>query len=328
MRFSSNGSWASSESVFRYDRWAPVMGSIAGDPLIRVFLHVALLGFLPCPFVRHDRAPLFLFSLLAPGAEQATHGFVQGFTSSTFDSARGPPYRQSGFGDCSRTKHGHRNGRKSGPNEVSIREQHFSRFAVRQSHLRYQHPVGLGVYLRQYKPRTVWNFRKREIALCIALSPPDHVFQTGIGCLRGVGFASRSDHVPEHFTKIRCRWKQQDAVPSTRPDTISFLPEKSLAAYAIFTWFRIGLMFRIIELRAHRHERWPILRHRLLTSRAPSVCERQAERYRNHSHDVFPEGCHFTDSDSAAGLISARRFFRCRRRSGHVRDEPTRHEDC
>jgi hypothetical protein len=64
-------------------------------------------------------------------------------------------------------------------------------------------------------------------------------------------------------------------------------------------------MFRIIELRAHRHERWPILRHRLLTSRAPSVCERQAERYRSHSHDVFPEGCHFTYSDSAAGLISA-----------------------
>jgi hypothetical protein len=203
------------------------------------------------------------------------------------------------------TKHGHRNGRKSAPNEVSIGEQHFSRFAVRQSHLRYQHPVGLGVYLRQYKPRTVWNFRKREIALCIALSPPDHVFQTGIGCLRGVGFASRGDHVPEHFTKIRCRWKQQDAVPSARRDTISFLPEKSLAAYAIFTWFRIGLMFRIIELRAHRHERWPILRHRLLTSRAPSVCERQAERYRSHSHDVFPEGCHFTYSDSAAGLISA-----------------------
>ena len=211
----------------------------------------------------------------------------------------------SGFGDCSRTKHGHRNGRNSAPNEVSIGEQHFSRFAVRQSHLRYQHPVGLGVYLRQYKPRTVWNFRKREIALCIALSPPDHVFQTGIGCLRGVGFASRGDHVPEHFTKIRCRWKQQDSVPSARLDTISFLPEKSLAAYAIFTWFRIGLMFRIIELRAHRHERWPILRHRLLTSRTPSVCERQAERYRSHSHDVFPEDCHFTYSDSAAGLISA-----------------------
>jgi putative component of membrane protein insertase Oxa1/YidC/SpoIIIJ protein YidD len=59
-----------------------------------------------------------------------------------------------------------------------------------------------------------------------------------------------------------------------------------------------------------------------LTCRAPSVCERQAERYRSHSHDVFPEGCHFTYSDSAAGLISAstrsrnlrltaKRMFRC-----------------
>ena len=71
---------------------------------------------------------------------------------------------------------------------------------------------GLGVYLRQYKPRTVWKFPKREIALCIALSPPDHVFQTGVGCLRGLG-SLRAAIICENISRSRCRWSNKTRFP-------------------------------------------------------------------------------------------------------------------
>ena len=193
----------------------------------------------------------------------------------------------------------------SATNDVFIGEQHLRRLAIRQGDLRYQHSALLGIYLGQYKPRTVRNFRKREIAFCVALSPSDHSFQTGIGCLRRVRFAASNDHVPEHFTKVRCRWQQQNAVPCTRRKTISFLSDKGLAAYAIIAGFGVGLMLRIIELRAHRHKGWPRWRHRLLPGRAPSISERQAQHYRTYPDDVFPKRFHLTYSDSAAGIIAA-----------------------
>jgi len=192
----------------------------------------------------------------------------------------------------------------SATNDVFIGEQHLRRLAIRQGDLRYQHSALLSIYLRQYKPRTVRNFRKREIALCVAISPLDNAFQTGIGFPRRVRLAASND-VPEHFTKVRCRWQQQNAVPCTRRDTISFLPDKSLAAYAIIAGFRVGLMFRIIELRAHRNKGGPRWRHRLSRGRAPSISERQAQHYRTYPDDVFPKRFHLTCSDSATGRIAA-----------------------
>jgi hypothetical protein len=138
--------------------------------------------------------------------------------------------------------------RVSATYKVFIGEQHWYRPAVRQGQFCYQHTAVPRIHLRQYKPRTIWDFRKREIALCIALSPPDHALQTRIRCLWGFGVTSADDDVPKHFSKVRSRWQQQNPAPCTCDDTISLLSEKGLSAYAVFAWFRIGFMFRVIEL--------------------------------------------------------------------------------
>lgn len=174
------------------------------------------------------------------------------------------------------------NKRGSATYQVFIGKQNLYRPAVRQGHFCYQDTAVPGSHLRQHKPRTVWDFRKREIALCVALSPPDHALQAGIGFLRGFRFTS-SDDVPDHFSKVISSWQQQNPAPCTRD--ASFLPKKGLAADAVFAWFRIGLMFRVIKLRLYLRKRWSRLSHMLLTRSASGVCERQAEHYRNHPDD-------------------------------------------
>src|SRR6266545_1567053 len=63
-------------------------------------------------------------------------------------------------------------------------------------------------------------------------------------------------------------------------------------------------MFGVIELGLHLHKRWRKLSHRLLTSRASGICERQGKHYRTHPDDVFPKGFHLTYSDSASGPLA------------------------
>ena len=172
---------------------------------------------------------------------------------------------------------------QSAIHHVFIGEQHLCCLAVRQRHFCYQHTAMLGVHLRQHKPRAVRDFRKREIALCVALSPPDHAFQTGIGCLRRFRFASSDDHVPKHLAKVRCRWQQQNSVPCTCDDASSLLREKGLSAYAVFAWFRVWFMFRVIELGPHFHKWWRRLSPRR-SSGASRVCERQAEQHCKQPH--------------------------------------------
>jgi len=163
--------------------------------------------------------------------------------------------------------------------------------AVRHGDFSYEHTAVPGIRFRQYKPRTIWDIRKRKIALCVALSLSDHVLQTWIGCLWGFRFAS-GDEVPDHFSKVRSRWQQQNPAPCAGDDTTSLLIEKSLSPDAVFAWLRIGFMLRVIELRLHLHKPWCRLsdRHSRSTS---GKCQRQTEHYYNHPHYPCPEGCHF-----------------------------------
>lgn len=134
------------------------------------------------------------------------------------------------------------------------------RRAVCQGRFCYQHTATFGIHLRQYKPVPVWDFRKREITLCVALSPPDHIFQTGIGSLRGFRFAPGYDHVPKHFTKVRCRWQQQNSAPCTCDlAVVSLRREVGSPANAVFAWLGVWFMFRVIELGLHSHKWRPKL---------------------------------------------------------------------
>ena len=178
--------------------------------------------------------------------------------------------------------------------EVLIAEQHFYRSVVRQRYFLYQNADVGGFHLRQYKPRTIRDFRKRESSLWVALSGPDHVLQTRLGCFWRVRFAS-SDEVVDHFSKVRSSWQQQDPVPCARDGTDDFLVENSLSSYAIFALMRIGFMFSVVELRLHLYKPWRRPSRRLprrLLSRASRVCERQAEYYCKRSN-CCPESYHF-----------------------------------
>ena len=192
------------------------------------------------------------------------------------------------------------------------------RSAIRQRHFSYQKTTVPGIHLRRYKPRTIWNFRKRETALCVALSAPEHALQTWVRCLWGIRFAS-GDEVVDHFSKVRSRWQQQNPAACTRDSTDAWLPEKSLSCHAIFARFRIGFVFRVIELRLHLYKQ-----RRRVPSRASGVYERQTEHYCNHPN-CCPEGCHLVpiaiarpaswmQAHKAANLpnlpLTAKRMFR------------------
>jgi hypothetical protein len=70
------------------------------------------------------------------------------------------------------------------------------------------------------------------------------------------------------------------------------LAQKCLSPDAVFAWFRIGFMFRVIELRLHLHKPWCRLSEEQWSSTS-GVCQRQAEHYCNHPHYSCAGNCHF-----------------------------------
>ena len=235
---------------------------------------------------------------------------------STLRSAKNNPQRNP-FGDSSRTKDGQRYNGGSAIHKVFIAEQHLYRSAIRQRHFSYQKTTVPGIHLRRYKPRTI-KFRKRETALCVALSAPEHALQTWVRCLWGIRFRS-GDEVVDHFSKVRSRWQQQNPAACTRDSTDAWLPEKSLSCHAIFARFRIGFVFRVIELRLHlyKQRRKVQAEHPAYTNGKPSTTATTIT--------VAPGGCHLVpiaiahpaswmQAHKAANLpnlpLTAKRMFR------------------